>query len=146
MTQGQERCHFVKGTMHHSNGITLEGGQVSLFQIVWFLQDRGGESFEGLSFEEQDGDDAVDALYSFALSRPDLPWMFFILKCLLWCGCGVSSSFQYVSCSPLRALEGWDSMDVSSLSYRHNSQQYHMGWGTSTVHLNQLLCMLFTTL
>lgn len=64
-------------------GTTLEGGQVSLLQRVRFLQDRGGESFEGLSFEEQDGDGAVGALYLFALSHPDLPWVFFILRCLL---------------------------------------------------------------
>ena len=74
--------------MHHrAPGITLEGGQLSLLQMVWFFQDTE-ESFEGLSFEEPD----EDALYPFALSHPDLLWMIFILKCLLWCGCGVSLS------------------------------------------------------
>lgn len=90
---------------HGAPGITLEGGQVNLFQIACFLQDGGRESFEGLSFEVQDEDGAVDALCPFALSHPDLLWIFFILKCLLWCGCGVSSSLWYGSHSPLCDLE-----------------------------------------
>lgn len=59
---------------HRASGITLERGQVNLFQAVWFLQDRGGESFEGRAFERQDGDDAVGALVPICTvtSRPAL--------------------------------------------------------------------------
>lgn len=80
-SRGQEKCLFIQGILHHNApGITLEGGQVSFFQTLWFLWDGRREFFEGPSLAGQGGDDAVDALYSVAPSYPDLPWMFFILK------------------------------------------------------------------
>lgn len=61
VTQGHERCHY---------GPQSSLVQVSVFQTMWFLQNRA-EFIEGLSVEEQGRDNAENALYPFALSHSD---------------------------------------------------------------------------